>query len=125
MGDIFSTAELARREPNITAFTLHPGVVSTGLTSEVSKLTLHTWCLSDGQTPCPRASTGGAATPTYVAVAPKEAVASANGRFFDSCKVRASVRDSYALTHGEEKALAYQAAIHDMASRLIGPNATA
>merc|ERR1712178_114095 len=117
------TEELARREPNITAFSLHPGVVSTDMTGSVSGLVLHAWCLWDGQSPCPRNAAEGATTQTYVAVAPKEELSQSNGKFFDSCKVRTSVRDKYAKLHGEDQTLTYQAAIYDLVHEFTGSRA--
>jgi NAD(P)-dependent dehydrogenase (short-subunit alcohol dehydrogenase family) len=119
--DVFVTAELAHREQNITAFSLHPGVVTTDLVGGVSKLVQHAWCLKDGQRPCPRTAPQGATTQTYLAVAPNSVLSADNGKFFDSCKVHSSVRDQYANSHGEAEALKYQAAIYDMASDLISP----
>jgi hypothetical protein len=118
--DVFSTAELAHREQNITAVSLHPGMVLTGMSKHITpKTTMEICCALDGQRPCPRTAAEGATTATYLAVAPKEDLA--NGKYYDSCKVYKSVRDTYASTHGEDKALAYQSGIYDVASALIAP----
>lgn len=117
---VFATAELARREPNITAVCLHPGVVATSLIP--SKAVQAAWCLaSGGQHPCPRSAAEGATTQTYLATAKKYELASEDGRYFDSCKVKGSVRDNYKLAHGERATLAYQSAVHDMTTEMIGP----
>lgn len=118
--DVFITAELARREPNITAFSLHPGLVLTDMTSSASGFIVRLWCALSGQKPCPRTPGEGATTQTYLAVAPKEELT--NGKYFDSCKVHKSVRDEYVEKHGENNTLLYQSAIYDMASTLIGPS---
>jgi NAD(P)-dependent dehydrogenase (short-subunit alcohol dehydrogenase family) len=120
--EIFATAELARREPNITAFSLHPGVVGTAMLDNVPWIAQKLWCAAgfDFQNPCPRTTPQGASTQTYIAVATQEELMHANGKFFDSCKVHSSVRDQFAATHGEEKAVAYQSAIYDIVSQLTG-----
>lgn len=123
--EVFLTAELARREQNITAFSLHPGVVETDMTGHLPWAVMHLWCGSDLQTPCPRTGPEGATTQTYVTVASQTELASSNGKYFDSCKVARSVRDSYASKHGEKATLVYQSAIFDMADHLTGGNASA
>jgi len=115
--DVFTTAELARREPNITAVSLHPGIVSTDLVGGLSGLTLKLWCAADGHRPCPRSAQQGASTQTYLAVAGKWSLQ--NGMYYDSCKVHKSVRDEYALINGESATSTYQSRIFDMASGFI------
>jgi rubredoxin len=117
---VFATAELARREPNITAVCLHPGVVATSLIP--NRAVQAAWCTaSGGQHPCPRSAAEGASTATYLATVEKEELASGNGKYFDSCKVKGSVQDNYKHSHGEKATLAYQSAIHDMTVEIIGP----
>lgn len=116
--DIFNTAELAHREPNITAVSLHPGIVSTDMVGGLSWLTLKIWCLDDGHKTCPRTVQQGASTQTYLAFAPKAEVQS--GKYYDSCMVHDSVRDDYVKQYGESEELTYQSAIFDMANGFIG-----
>jgi len=117
--DVFLTAELARREPNITAVSLHPGMVLTGMSRHITPwTTMELCCAMDGQSPCPRTPQEGATTQTYLAVAPKQELV--NGRYYDSCKLYESVRDRYAKKQGEPQALVYQSSIYDMVSELVG-----
>jgi NAD(P)-dependent dehydrogenase (short-subunit alcohol dehydrogenase family) len=115
--DVFTTAELAVREPNITAVSLHPGIVSTNMVGRLSGLTLKLWCVGDGHKPCPRSAQQGASTQTYLAVASKAALQS--GKYYDSCMLHKSVRDEHALLHGERATLTYESAIFDMASGFV------
>merc|ERR1712070_493504 len=120
--EVFAAAELAKRETNITAFSLHPGVVDTGMIKDLQWIAKEAWCLSERvlfSENCPRTPEEGASTQTYLAVAPKDALQ--NGKFFASCKVHESVRDLHAIQHGEVATLTYQRGIHDMANALIDP----
>jgi len=124
--DVFATAELARREANITAVVLHPGIVDTPMTGDVPKATLEMWCVAEaglqGQPsrPCPRSAEQGASTQTYLAVAPIDQIS--KGSYYSSCSVHNSVRDVYSMTHGEKATLNYQSGIYDMADGLVGPS---
>lgn len=121
--DVFSIEELARRERNVTAVSLHPGVVKTDMIGLVSPLIVPTWCLaSDAQWPCPRTAAEGAATQTYLSVAPKSELA--DGKYYYSCKQHNSVRDDYKRRHGEQATLTYQAGIFDMAANMTSAEFT-
>jgi len=118
--DVFTTAELARREQNITAVCVHPGMTATDLAKGLPPTTMAEWCLaSSGQRPCPRNAAQGAATQTYLAVVSTEELS--DGSYYYSCAVHKSVRDKYFKKHGEFKTIGYQSSIYDLASELIGP----
>lgn len=110
---VWHGAELAMREPNVTAFSLHPGVVATPMLDSLPAATLKEWCAHT--TPCPLTPAEGAATPTYLAAASQEELPqSADGKFFETCQPAASVIAERVLTKGRAATLQYQSDVFDL-----------
>lgn len=121
---VFHAAELARREKNVTAYSLHPGVVKTPLTKGVPFFIDWEFCAlghSGYQTPCPRSQGQGASGATYLAVAPRDELTISNGLYFDSCSVHESMHSKHLAQHGEKATIEYQSAIYDLALNLTKP----
>jgi hypothetical protein len=64
---VWHAAELAARESNVSAYSLHPGLVDTAMTHSLPPATLKAWCAHTS--PCPLTAAEGAATPTFLAAA--------------------------------------------------------
>lgn len=117
---VFHAAEIARREPLVMTFALHPGVVSTPLTDKVPLPISWEFCTIGGglQRPCPRSEAQGATTQTYLAAAPALELADANGLYFDSCQPHSSMHTKYIEQHGEFATIEYQSALYELSLNL-------
>jgi NAD(P)-dependent dehydrogenase (short-subunit alcohol dehydrogenase family) len=110
---VFHAAELARREPAITAVSLHPGIVKSGMTDALPRTTIWAWCFGHWLH-CPLTADEGAATPAYVATTSD---ALPNGAYFDLCKPVSSVRSKMVQKVGEDATVAYQEQVFEMAQK--------
>lgn len=113
---VFHAAELARTEPNITAYSLHPGIVKSSMTDKLPPATLRSWCFGKFFN-CPLTAEEGAATSAYVATAAVDS--SSNGDYFIHCKPAVSVRSSMVATRGEAATVAYQQKVYSMAKGMV------
>ena len=66
------------------AFSLHPGLVNTSILNGMNPQTIHEWCLLQSK-PCPLTPDMGAATQTFLAVAPEAMLAGKSGAYFKQC----------------------------------------
>lgn len=120
---VFHAAELARTETNITAFSLHPGLVKSAMTDALPPSTIKNWCRGDF-TNCPLTPAEGAATSAYLSTASIDDVSSSDGAYFDHCKSTTSVRSVMVLSHGEKAVIAYQEQIYAIAKEATKTNMT-
>lgn len=107
---VFHAAELARTEPEITAYSLHPGLVKSGMTDKLPAGTIRRWCFGH-LTNCPLSAEEGATTPAHVATAD---VASSNGDYFYHCTASKSVRSNMVQKVGENATIVYQQKVYAM-----------
>jgi NAD(P)-dependent dehydrogenase (short-subunit alcohol dehydrogenase family) len=120
---IFHAAELARREDQITAYSLHPGIVESPLLDQLSASALKSWCSGPSAgSHCPLTSAQGAATSAFIAsaLAEDEALKSGNGKYFTHCTPNAT--DAIGLwkaTHKSSSELEYQKALFDMTLKFL------
>lgn len=84
---VVHAAQLARQESGVQAYSLRPGFVATPMTSNLPFSTKQAWCAPDPVQPgvCPISADHGAATQTYLAVAPARQLV--NGEFYSECRV--------------------------------------
>jgi len=114
---VFHAAELARREDVITAFSLMPGVVETGMTADV----LHALC--KGRPHCPLTAAEGAATSVYIATAPSDDLLADDGKYFLECESSKSVLSDMVDSVGEAATLNYQKQLWDKSLGWLHGNA--
>jgi len=111
---VFQAAELARREPNVSAYAVSLGITKTDLLDKLEPPVDETIaCFGDPL--CPASPEEGAATSVYLAAAsPSELGEGNSGALFGRCAPMVSVRSIMAAAVGEAKTLEYQSALYDM-----------
>lgn len=116
---VFHAAELARREPGVQAFSLHPGFVATGITHDLPPQVVRAWCKGSPK-PCPLPPEMGAATAVFLATAPAHVLAPHDGAYFQQCAPATSVVDKMAAATSAEAVQRYQAAVFAMTMNWTG-----
>jgi len=111
---VFHAAKLARTEPAITAFSLHPGIVKSAMTDGMPRSTMRKWCFGHWGH-CPITADEGAATPVYLATATDALL---GGAYFDLCKPVSSVRSNMVKKVGENATTTYQQQVFALAQKL-------
>lgn len=113
---VFHAAELARREAVVTAYSLMPGLVDSGMTDWWAK---H---VCAGKTNCPLTAEEGAATSVYVGTASPTALSGTDGNYFVECDTANSVRSEMISSVGEAATLQYQQTFYDLCLKWSNAN---
>lgn len=105
---VFHAAELARRESIVSAYSLMPGLVESGMTDWWAKQACH------GLKNCPLTAEEGAATSAYIATTSIDELRGDNGKYFLECEPSTSVRSIMMDGAGEAATLQYQKQFYDL-----------